>query len=320
MSYTFDETWTGGPVADVPVPLIDSEIGEDIAWVFDPDSDTGATDVTAWTVQFVVAAHPSANPISDLSVPSASIAKTSGGRFTFSHVQVDTENVEPREYYGELIRTDSGNRKVLRRVRWKLRASPSFSSPIPATVSQLSLAKGGSQADLSATGPGVVIQPSTGGALDVVASDSGDTSHFLRKDLTWASPGDSAAVLVLASILWGSPGTETADIIEISAVAKDLGGNSLASSVIDVEILVSDGATDNEPSATAILSAAGTPVGTILRGSGTATMAVRTDASGHFAIAVHETAAAHRYLWINAGGNARLWARSATGVQELIFT
>ncbi len=132
--------------------------------------------------------------------------------------------------------------------------------------------------------------------------------------------GNAQIVAALTSIVWGSPGVESANIIEIQAITQDFAGNPLSSDHVDVEIRVTDGATDNEPSATATLTAAGSPIGNVLRGSGTATLGIRTDGNGHLAIAVHETAAAHRYLWIHSGGNSRLWVRSATGVQELVFT
>ena len=124
----------------------------------------------------------------------------------------------------------------------------------------------------------------------------------------------------LISVVWGTPGSEVANTIEINATCLDFSGGSFASGLVDVEILVSDGAADNEPSATAAITAAGTPVGTLLRGSGTATVVMRTNSSGSFSIAVHEaTASVMRYLWVKQGGHARLWVRSSAGVLELSF-
>ena len=134
-------------------------------------------------------------------------------------------------------------------------------------------------------------------------------------------PGSSGTVEVdesLISLEWGAPSAETANAIEITGSIKTLAGAALASSVVDVQVIVSDGATDCEPSATATLSAAGTPVGTVLAGSGTATLTIRSNA-GSLSIRASETAAAHRYLWLRNGGHQRLWVRSLTGVQELIF-
>jgi len=134
-------------------------------------------------------------------------------------------------------------------------------------------------------------------------------------------PGTSGTVEVdesLISLEWGTPSAETANAIDITGSIKTLAGAALASSVVDVQVIVSDGATDCEPSATATLSAAGTPVGTVLAGSGTATLTIRSNA-GSLSIRASETAAAHRYLWLRNGGNQRLWVRSLTGVKELIF-
>jgi len=134
-------------------------------------------------------------------------------------------------------------------------------------------------------------------------------------------PGSSGTVEVdesLISLEWGTPSAETANAIEITGSIKTLAGAALASSVVDVQVIVSDGATDCEPSATATLSAAGTPVGTVLAGSGTATLTIRSNAES-LSIRASETAAAHRYLWLRNGGHQRLWVRSLTGVQELIF-
>ena len=134
-------------------------------------------------------------------------------------------------------------------------------------------------------------------------------------------PGTSGTVEVdesLISLEWGTPSAETANAIEITGSIKTLAGAALASSVVDVQVIVSDGATDCEPSATATLSAAGTPVGTVLAGSGTATLTIRSNA-GSLSIRASETAAAHRYLWLRNGGHQRLWVRSLTGVQELVF-
>ncbi len=123
----------------------------------------------------------------------------------------------------------------------------------------------------------------------------------------------------LVSLVWGTPGAESANAIEIPATLIDFAGLPLESNQVDVQLVVTDGAADNEPSSTATLSAAGSPVGTVLAGSGTATLVMRTDAVGELAVKVSETAAGFRYLWVKNGGQARLWVRSSTGVLELTF-
>jgi hypothetical protein len=115
------------------------------------------------------------------------------------------------------------------------------------------------------------------------------------------------------------PTAEVSDVIEIAGNVLDYDGQPLASSVADIEVRVTDGAADGEPSATAFLTAASVPVGTVLAGSGTASLVVRSH-NGSLAIAVHEsTANCHRYLWIKGAGHERLWVRAADGVQELVF-
>lgn len=120
-------------------------------------------------------------------------------------------------------------------------------------------------------------------------------------------------------VSWSTPSAESTDTIEITGSILDTSGSPVSSSIVDIDICVTDGAVDCEPSATAYLTAAGTPSGTVLGGSGTATLTIRS-AAGVFAIAVHESAAAHRFLWIRAAGHERVWVRAADGVQELVFT
>lgn len=124
---------------------------------------------------------------------------------------------------------------------------------------------------------------------------------------------------VLVGLQWGTPGAEAGNAIDISAALKDFAGAPLSSSLVDVEILVTDSAADNEPSATATLSAASAPVGSVLAGSGTARLVMRT-AAGAMSLKVSEASAGNRYLWLKQAGNARLWVRSLTGVLELVFS
>lgn len=123
---------------------------------------------------------------------------------------------------------------------------------------------------------------------------------------------------LLVNVTWGTPTAESANAIEVTATITDANGDALSTSILDVEIVVSDGATDNEPSATATLSAGAVAVGTVLAGSGTGTLVIRS-ASGSFKVKVSESAAGYRYLWLRGAGHCRLWPRSTTGVLELIF-
>lgn len=120
-------------------------------------------------------------------------------------------------------------------------------------------------------------------------------------------------------ISWGSPGTEASDIIEIQGTVQNIAGTTIAAATSEVEVLVSDSATDAEPSATATLAAAGTPVGTLLSGTGTATVTMRSNSSGLFKVAVTETAAADRFLWTKQGKNSQCYVRATAAPQSLTF-
>lgn len=124
---------------------------------------------------------------------------------------------------------------------------------------------------------------------------------------------------LFAQVSWGTAGTETANVIEVPATVQDLQGNTLAVATTEVEVLVSDSATDAEPSATATLQAAGTPVGTMLSGTGTATATFRTSAGGLFTVGVAETAVGSRFLWVKTGTNSQAWVRANASPKSITF-
>ena len=124
--------------------------------------------------------------------------------------------------------------------------------------------------------------------------------------------GSPAAVALLVGVDWGTPSSESGNAIEVGATIKNVNGQSLNTSTLDVQIVVTDGATDSEPSATATLTATSTPSGTVLGGSGTATLTIRS-VDGAFGVKVNETSAGHRYLWLRGSGHCRLWPRSNSG-------
>lgn len=130
--------------------------------------------------------------------------------------------------------------------------------------------------------------------------------------------GDVNVLNALVELQWGTPSSEAANTIEITGSILDFDGAGLSTSLADIRVIVTDGAADAEPSATAYITAASSPVGTILSGSGTATAVIRS-ASGSLKIAVHEASAGNRYLWVGGAGHERLWVRAADGVQELVF-
>lgn len=113
---------------------------------------------------------------------------------------------------------------------------------------------------------------------------------------------------------------ESGNAIEVTGASFDITGVSLASAEIGVMLIVSDSAGDTEPSATATIDVATSPVGHLIAGGGTATAVFRTDSSGNFRIKVSETASASRYLWVRAGGHFQRYVKSRDGVLELPFT
>lgn len=154
----------------------------------------------------------------------------------------------------------------------------------------------------------------------VVVPDCGSTNVVVIEGVGQQGPpgGITAANSDLIGLRWGTPTAESSNSITVPATIENFDNTSNTSSLVDVEIRVTDGATDNEPSHTATLSAADTPVGTVLAGSGTATLTIRA-ASGVLSVKVTETAAGYRYLWVKAGGHSRYYVRSILGVLELQF-
>jgi hypothetical protein len=129
-----------------------------------------------------------------------------------------------------------------------------------------------------------------------------------------------AAVAVLfGQVTWGAAGTETANVIEITGTVGDIAGTAIAAATSEVEICVTDSATDAEPSASATLAAAGSPLGTMLSGTGTATVTMRTSSSGTFSVAITETAAASRFLWVRQGRNSQCWIRANASPKQATF-
>lgn len=169
-------------------------------------------------------------------------------------------------------------------------------------------------------GGGTGTAPATLGSLGTTAQvlhgNAGGAPSF---GAVVAADLDSTIAAMFAYVSWGSAGTETANVIEITGTVKDITGTTLAVATTDVQVVVSDGATDGEPSATATIAAAGTPVGTVLAGSGTATICIRTNSSGLFAIAVTETAVGSRYLNVGQGPNSQAFVRANAAPKQLTF-
>lgn len=173
---------------------------------------------------------------------------------------------------------------------------------------------------------GVVIGGGAGAAPTAVTPG---TSNFVLKSNgagaapSWTQIGanqiDAATKAYFGQAAWGTPGAETANVIEVGATVTDLGGTAIAAATSVVKVIVSDSATDCEPSATATIAAAGTPVGTLLAGSGTATAIFKTNSSGQLKVAVTETAAASRYLWVEQGPESACYIRGTGTATTLTF-
>lgn len=167
-------------------------------------------------------------------------------------------------------------------------------------------------------------RPATAGTGSMyVATDTG--AAYVYNGSAWITisaggGGSPAWASELVEVVWATPGAESGNAIEVSASSQDVTGASLASDEVGVMVIVSDSAGDTEPSATATISAATSPVGTLLGGGGTATAVFKTDSSGNFKIRVSETAAASRYIWVRAGGHFQRYVKARDGVLQLTFT
>lgn len=114
---------------------------------------------------------------------------------------------------------------------------------------------------------------------------------------------------VYHTLVWDTPGAEASNSIEIDCQAQDLDSNDFENYVW-LTVVVSD--TDGgDPSATATIAAKGTPLGTILTGSGTNTVTIKTTSGGEFGIKVTETAVGSR--WLNSDPENGSW-------EELTFS
>lgn len=104
---------------------------------------------------------------------------------------------------------------------------------------------------------------------------------------------DEVADLIVVPA-WGTPDAEAGNAIEVLLQLQDAQGNNLDEQHV-VEIHVSDTVYAGD-SATATISDAAVPIGTILSGDDTAAVQVQTDASGQIKLEVTETAASSRFL------------------------
>jgi hypothetical protein len=153
-----------------------------------------------------------------------------------------------------------------------------------------------------------------GAANQVLISNGGGS------DPSWNLIGPNQIQSVLnnrfASISF-TAGAESGNAIPVTGTAANLSGTTIASTETIVELIVSDSATDGEPSATATFSAVTT--GQPLAGLGTSTLRVQTSAAGQFVASVSETAVGSRYLWVRQGHGSQTWVRANAAPFTLTF-
>lgn len=156
-----------------------------------------------------------------------------------------------------------------------------------------------------------------------------DTTEFIKLptgpwlELTQGTGGGGGGGVsqdYFVNVVWGTPAAESSNAIEVLGSCEYLDGSTYTTGLAAIRVIVSDGAVDREPSATATINEANTPVGTLLAGGGTATAEFLTDSNGQFRIQVTETAAADRYIWVQAGGHFQLFVKAKLGVLQLTFT
>lgn len=173
----------------------------------------------------------------------------------------------------------------------------------------------------------VVVQAAGAQTIDGAASTSLVSQN---QSITLQSTGEGWLALTgagsspawsnqLINVVWGTPGAEVGNAIEVLGSCQTLDGTTALTGQVSAMVVVTDSAADAEPSATATISAATSPVGTLLGGGGTATAIFKTDSNGQFKIRVSETTAANRYIWVKPGGHHQLFVKARDGILQLTF-
>lgn len=124
------------------------------------------------------------------------------------------------------------------------------------------------------------------------------------------SPEDDDEMIAYLGTVTLTPGSGSAGSTPVSGLITDTAEAPLTAARAIVELMVSDGNTDAEPSATATIVAGGT--GDVLAGAGTATVHVRADTSSLFTVDVEDSTST-RYLWTRQGPGSPVWVRQAGG-------
>lgn len=150
---------------------------------------------------------------------------------------------------------------------------------------------------------------------------AGPASQTAAGAVDWSDiTGIPTSVSSLIEVVWATPSGESSNAIEVQGTCYDIDNAVYTTNAVYATVVVSDAANDAEPSSTATINAAGTPVGTIVAGAGTATAVFKTNNSGQFKIKVTETAAASRYIWVKSGGHQQVYVRARDGILQLTYS
>lgn len=240
-----------------------------------------AVDVRTWSFAALIAPDVDSAPAKQWTDASFG-TKTVGGSFTLSVITADTSSLPGRSYFLEIRRVDSGNNLVISKGFLTLSPSPAYTpTTLPTTILRTSL--GGTGADLSASGPGVLIQATAGANVTDLTGDLTNSTYYLRKDLTWGIPA-------------GLSGAGTVTSVAV-ATANGISG-SVATATTTPTITLTLGAIT--PSS---IAASGTISGSNLSGTNTGD---QTNISGNAATVSVIDAGADTTCWL-------LFANSQTG-------
>lgn len=169
----YSKLWSNSGLADLPRQSCAGSVGDASTFAFALASGATAVDVTGWTLKATLSAYPGESLVKSWNDTSFS-GKTTAGAFTLTTVEADTDTLASRSWCLDIRRVTSTHETIIARVYWTLSATASFDSvPVP-DVTLLDLNNGGTEADLSATGPGIICQASVGAAFSL-ASLSGLT-------------------------------------------------------------------------------------------------------------------------------------------------
>lgn len=159
-------TWSStSGLSDLPAQSARITAGEAETITWSQVTGQTAVDISTWTLKFTMSPRAGSNP-SVSRGDSAFSSKTAAGTCSLSITAENTEALPSRAFYFEFRRTDSGYETLLSYGFITVYQTAGASVNVPANT-LLALEYGGTEADLSATGPGVVVQASAGAPLTI---------------------------------------------------------------------------------------------------------------------------------------------------------